>query len=111
MVESAEGQVYPLLRAAAYLIDGPIPRESLFWFCQQMEIKLAENDHKGPWDSYTLQHHIDCIVEETQELVDEIGHFTGGDPSSIIREAADVGNFAFFVADIHHQEDRRKWQS
>lgn len=78
-------------------------RQQVRWFAEQMENKLKENDHKGGWDSCGIFWLRDRLVEEVEELSSaiEAGHNSesGLDLENIIREAADVGNFAMMIAD------------
>ena len=78
-------------------------RTEVRWFAEQMEAKLKENDHKGGWDSCGIFWLRNRLVEEVKELtrVMEAGHNSesGLDLENIIREAADVANFAMMIAD------------
>lgn len=80
-----------------------IPRESVQWFAEQMEIKLRENDHKGGWDNCGIFWLLNQLVKEVKELSDAMnsGHNSesGLDLKNIIREASDVANFAMMIAD------------
>lgn len=77
-------------------------RESVKWFAEQMESKLRENDKKGGWDNCNIYWLIKRINEETNELLNAVDlHRDLGDAKeNIIREAADVANFAMMIADI-----------
>ncbi len=68
------------------------------WFSEQMEAALKRNDHKSGWlnDDWDELH--DRILDETKELYRECGKFSK-DEEKIIREAADVANFAMMIAD------------
>lgn len=78
-------------------------RKEVQWFAEQMESKLQENDHKGGWDDCGIFWLRNRLVEEVKELSDamEAGHNSesGIDLENIIREAADVANFAMMIAD------------
>lgn len=77
----------------------------VLWFAGEMEKKLAENRHKGdaagwrkdsPW---SLARRID---EERLELLRALNNFDITRPETvreIIREAADVANFAMMIGD------------
>jgi len=68
------------------------------WFAEQMEAALKRNDHKSGWlnDDWDELH--DRILDETKELYRECGKFSK-DEEKIIKEAADVANFAMMIAD------------
>ena len=74
-------------------------REPVAWFAQQMEAKLRENDHKGGWQNCSWDWLVERIYRETKELWIEVGR-VDIEPKRIIREAADVANFAMMIADI-----------
>lgn len=71
-------------------------------FAELMEQVLRENDHKGGWKGMTKDELLYRLGGETQELDWELAvtpdGFPGG-PQKIAKEAADVANFAMFIAD------------
>ena len=73
-----------------------IPRRSLLSFSEYMEIKLRENDWKGGWEGKSTIWMFKHLLEEAGELAEAL---TEGSPEEIIREAADVGNFAMMIAE------------
>ncbi|HZG59351.1 MAG TPA: hypothetical protein VEY68_02410 [Anoxybacillus sp.] len=77
-------------------------RESVKWFAEQMETKLRENDKKGGWDNCKIYWLIKRMREETNELLNavDLHRDLGATKENIIRESADVANFAMMVADI-----------
>lgn len=77
-------------------------RESVKWFAEQMENKLKENDKKGGWDDCNIYWLIQRIREEINELLSAVNlnRDLGATKENIIREAADVANFAMMIADI-----------
>jgi NTP pyrophosphatase (non-canonical NTP hydrolase) len=80
------------------------PREPVRWFAQQMERKLAANDHKSHWSGIRTMHLFNMLIAETKELHSAFGiGEEPGDPEHsmrrIIDEAADVANFAMMIAD------------
>ncbi|MCL6615826.1 MAG: hypothetical protein K6T39_01655 [Anoxybacillus ayderensis] len=77
-------------------------RESVKWFAEQMEAKLKENDEKGGWDDCNIYWLIKRMREETNELLKAVNlhRDLGATKENIIREAADVANFAMMIADI-----------
>ncbi|MGG4499039.1 hypothetical protein [Brevibacillus reuszeri] len=79
-------------------LEGKIhPREHVRWFAGQMEAKLQENDHKGGWDNCDM----DFLLSRLQGEVDELtaACVYGIDPTQVIREGADVANFAMMISD------------
>ncbi len=89
----------------AILLD--MMREPLLWFSRIMEERLKENDHKGGWSNESTLDLWNALNREAVELRTAIeddvhGHNPAGSiptPEAIVREAADVANFALFVAD------------
>lgn len=85
---------YDAIRA---LIDAPSkPRESIMRFAQQMEEKLAANDHKGGWENEDIGYLLTRLREELDELVNAVDFGTQKD---VVGEAADIANFAMMIAD------------
>lgn len=71
-------------------------RKEVVVFALAMEAKLRENDHKRHWrylDRRTLSRR---LTEEREELRKA---FRIGNPDDVLREAADVANFAMMLAD------------
>jgi len=71
-------------------------RESVLWFASEMEKKLKENDHKEGWDKTAYLHLVWRLREETSELERALW---AEDYEAVIKESADVGNFAMMIAD------------
>lgn len=67
-------------------------------FAQLRETKLSQNDHKPSWRDCTPEWLLARLVEEVEELRQAI--FWDKDPQHIAEEAADVANFANFIADV-----------
>lgn len=67
-------------------------------FAQLRETKLSQNDHKPSWRDCTPEWLLARLVEEAEELRQAI--FWDKDPQHIAEEAADVANFANFIADV-----------
>ena len=71
--------------------------ECVQWFAAHMEKKLRENDHKPGWfrDSHF------ALLRRLREEVEELAEATMAQDSSdqIVKEAADVANFAMMIAD------------
>ena len=83
-------------------------RSDVEWFADAMEAKLKANDHKGGWDADEPVELLRRLREETAELA-KLVKPTGGislvmldDPErvAILAEAADVANFAMFIAEL-----------
>mgnify|MGYP000899229991 FL=1 len=68
-------------------------------FAELMEQKLRANDHKGHWRGSSLSYLIARLREECGELIDAILYEEDSAPGHITEEAADVANFAMFIAD------------
>lgn len=81
-------------------------RNSVRWFSERMEAKLAKNDHKGGWKNCELQYLSMRLTQERKELYGALenrakGSFfgTSHDDNEIIDECADMANFALMIAD------------
>jgi NTP pyrophosphatase (non-canonical NTP hydrolase) len=66
-------------------------------FIKAMQQKLDENDHKPGWKDEDPQELLYLLTEEVEELRHAI-LFQGAD--DIVRECADVANFAMMIADV-----------
>lgn len=106
---------------------GITPRPAVLWFAEHMELKLRENDHKGGWLGIGMECAQRRMREEALELEQAIVRYSfyndDGSPKTeqqdlasrlrIIREAADVANFAMMIADEwrpRHRSERRDLQ-
>ncbi|MGE7271378.1 hypothetical protein ACQKK5_07950 [Brevibacillus panacihumi] len=68
-------------------------RSEVTWFAEEMEKKLRENDHKGGWE--------DCdILWLYGRLLEEVDELAAAEGDDIVREAADVANFAMMIAHL-----------
>jgi hypothetical protein len=72
-------------------------REPVRWFAERMEQTLRANDYKGGWKHCSFKYLLHRMREELKELRLAIEAYS--DEEIIIREAADVANFAMMVAD------------
>lgn len=76
-------------------------REQVKWFAEKMEETLKVNDHKGGWGADKCS--MNYLHERLQEEVIELDYATGivGKEARelIIKECADVANFAMMIAD------------
>ncbi len=72
-------------------------REAVGHFADRMEYKLKCNDHKGGWNSCTMEYLLRRLKEEVAELEKMIDdpQLQGG----VDLECADVANFAMMIAE------------
>lgn len=88
-------------------------RPEVLAFAQAMEAKLRENDHKGGWKNDDPRALLRRLREETDELDPAVTAYEArrrerpGDDDHVaeasrrvLREAADVANFAMMIADV-----------
>lgn len=68
-------------------------------FAEIMEEKLLENEIKGGWADCSPGFLLGRLDDEVLELIAECRR-PDRDPKRIVREAADVANFAMMVADV-----------
>ena len=73
-------------------------RTSVNWFAEQMELKLRDNDHKGGWASCEHSWLLDRLKQEVGELEKALDQVDNQE--NVIKEAADVANFALMIADL-----------
>ena len=84
------------------------PREPVRWFAEQMEQKLREYDASrgkrgwvddiGPGGPEEM---LEFLFERLRDEIDEVDRAMGdASTKNIIRECADVANFAMMIADI-----------
>lgn len=76
--------------------------KSVRWFADQMQYKLNINRHKNHWSECTYSYLIERLKEEVNELsvhVDSSDVFNPENKQMIIKECADVANFAMIIAD------------
>ncbi len=67
--------------------------------------KLRENAHKSHWSTDSLSVLFDGLIDEVQELRIEIFTNRGEDRAEkVLRESADVANFAAMIADVVARE-------
>lgn len=78
------------------------------WFAERMEAVMRSHDgKKSGWDDIDLDYAAGAILAEVWELRDEVFTYLGlgrrdpekTSPETIIREAADVANFAMMIAE------------
>jgi hypothetical protein len=87
-----------------------MPREEVNWFAERMETKLQKNDWKGHWSECEDGYLSRRLGEESTELRSAVKLLRNYQKASVkedinwaienvIREAADVANFAIMIAD------------
>jgi hypothetical protein len=70
------------------------------YFAEHMEENLRRNDFKGGWEDDEPAALVERLHEETAELELQLGRHTINPCSKLVlREAADVANFAMMIAD------------
>lgn len=85
-------------------------QKEIAWFAEQMQQKLSENEHKDSWNSESLQGLNLGMLSEQWEMLEAIKALLDdlvapgkGAPlrraRELIRECADVANFAMMIAD------------
>lgn len=77
-------------------------KEDLEWFVTEMEAKLDENNYKGTWKNDNIFSLFNNLYEEFEELEHEIDQLECGNIDAllkIIKECADVSNFAMMIAE------------
>ena len=87
-------------------------QEEIAWFAEQMQQKLSENEHKEHWINnglISLFLGMEGEVAEADDAMDGLMNALVDQPDSanirkmvdeLIRECADVANFAMMIADI-----------
>ena len=73
-------------------------KEDLEWFVKEMVKKLDENNHKGSWKDIPINRLIDLLNWEVEELEDET-YDIDSNYENIIKECADIANFAMMIAE------------
>jgi len=72
--------------------------EDLEWFVLEMKLKLDINKHKGTWKNDAINRLFDMLEDEVNELFAEITELEISN-ENIIKECADIANFAMFIAE------------
>ena len=84
-------------------------REQVRWFSEQMESILRANDDKGGWEGCSADYLLSRMQEELEEMIEKASEI-GWDVfmcvradkekiDDLIRECADIANFAMMIAD------------
>ena len=79
-------------------------RAEVRWFAQQMELQLRANDWKGGWHNDGPAPLYGMLRQEMQELAYAIFPRCEEEAERIVKEAADVANFAMMIADNAQRE-------
>ena len=69
------------------------------WFAERMENKLMQNEHKNGWRNMSIEDLYARMLDEVSGLQSEI-NFPDQDKDAIIKECANVANFALMIADV-----------
>lgn len=72
-------------------------------FADAMEAQLLANDHKPGWKRDFPSELLRRLKEESTELSRELREWDGSNansPKRVLKEAADVANFAMMIADV-----------
>lgn len=83
------------------------PRDEVLEFSEDMEHQLSNNDHKGHWSGCTNAYLLRRLETECRELRRELEK-SRVKPERVIREAADVANFAMMIADNARQSGEER---
>ena len=78
-------------------------RPEVMALADAMEAKLKANDHKRHWRYLGMQTLSMRLTQEREELRRAV---EAGDPDEVLREAADVANFAMMIADTVRQQHK-----
>ena len=78
--------------------------EAVTWFANKMAEKLWEKAHKSGWSDMADSELLERIENERCELIRAVDDRSD---HAIIREAADLANFAMFLANNHRPRNRR----
>lgn len=75
------------------------PRPVVQRFAEEMEAKLAANDHKPDWRNFAPEYLLARLHDEMVELAKAMWDHEYGLDVDVVAEAADVANFAMMIAD------------
>jgi len=78
-------------------------KKQVEWFREQMLQKLQENSHKSGWKDIPLCDLLSLLRMEVLELEEELSR-EEINANALIRECADVANFAMMIADIASEQ-------
>lgn len=88
--------------------SGRAVRPVVQWFAEQMEERLAANDHKPGWRGDDMDALLSRLADEKVELAQAVE--ADAPAREIAKEAADVANFALMIADNALAEVERNGQ-
>lgn len=74
-------------------------------FVRDMKGKLEANTHKGDWRDSPITDLVIGLLNEIDELVESVA--IGHDPEDIVKEAADVANYAMMIADVYRLRQKK----
>jgi len=76
-------------------------------FNKTMLAKLRENAHKPHWEKERLDDLLECLQDEVEELTSILddNRYTMEQVHDVMRECADVANFAMMIHDNVRKED------
>ena len=75
-------------------------RSEVYRFAVEMERNLQKHDNRPGWKDESSDYLLERLREELEELQAAIDHTDDGRETRILKEAADVANFAMMIADI-----------
>lgn len=79
-----------------------LEEDTVDWFARIMKKVLTKNRHKENWRGCSLQYLVDRLYEEVAEVYDAIEEFRDDKrtKNTLIKECADVSDFAMMIADL-----------
>ena len=77
-------------------------RPEVRWFAEQMELQLQANDHKPGWQNSSYSSLLTRLEQETKELEELMKEPWADRKDEMVKECADIANFAMFLADNGH---------
>lgn len=72
-------------------------------YAQNMEIKLAKNDHKEHWSKSTVGQLLSKLGEELEELIEALDQ--GATAEEVMWECVDVGAVAMMIGDNYLRKE------
>lgn len=90
-----------------------LQRKVTGWFSSEMRKKLKDNLHKQHWSVLPIPACMNRLRDEVKELEEAIN--SDLPKAEVVKECADIANFAMFIADNYFPDDiehiRRKIQN
>ena len=78
-----------------------VVKRSIKWFAAEMRKKLMQCTDKPLWRGEKPEHLWGRMCGEIVELKEEMDR--GGTKSAVVKECADVANFAMMIADVYEE--------